>query len=131
MSAYPDSASELRDLSTGVRAFACIATFVICYFNAVVTFKIGPFQTIYADMLGGKPLPITTTILCQGQAFFFALALLLPIGAALAACLIRRHRPALFTMAAILVTALLQLHFTWSALAAPLMAILSGMTSQQ
>lgn len=127
----PDPSAEIRDLARGVRAISCAFAFIICYFNAFLTFKISYFGSVYADMLGGKPLPLITEVVCQGRAGFIALSLALPLGALLAVCLLRSHRAALCIVGSILVVAFIQMHFTWWALTAPMMSIISAMSASE
>ncbi len=126
----PDPSAEIRDLARGVRAISCIFSVIVSYFNIFVAFKIGAFEMIFADMLGGKPLPIISSLVCQGRYGFMALSLALPLGAILAVCLIRSHRTALTIVGVAMAASLVQLLFTWSALTSPLMSIISGMAEQ-
>ncbi|CAN5798674.1 hypothetical protein BH09VER1_BH09VER1_48540 [soil metagenome] len=124
----PDSSAEIRDLSRGVRAISCAFALVICYFNAFLTFKISTIGFVFSDMLGGKPLPFITDVIFQGRIGFIALSLGLPLVALLSVIFIRPHRVALSVVGGVLLVAFIQMHFTWIALTAPLVSIISGMS---
>lgn len=123
----PDPSAEIRDLARGVRAISCAFAFVLCYFNAALVFKASAFEQLFADMLGGKPLPLTTVFLFAWKPFFIGLALALPLCSLLVVCFVRPHRLALTIIGTVMLLAFFQMQFTWIALTAPLLSIVSGM----
>ena len=120
--------SEIRAIASGVRAVAAVFALIVSYLNLRVAFQIGHFQNIFSDMLGDRPLPLLTQAVIQGRALLILLALLIPIGAVVSAAVLRNHKAALYTLAGLMLAAFVQMHLTWSALYAPLMAIINGLS---
>lgn len=119
--------SELRSLASGIRAVGLVFTLILCYFNLRLAFQISHFQAIFSDMLGGKLLPGLTQIVISGRPALILLALLLPVLAVAVVVVVRSHKTALYALSGVMLWAFVQMHFTWTALFAPLMGIVNGM----
>lgn len=126
----PDLTTEIRDLARGIRFLSCAFALILCFFNAYLAFKFDRFNMIFADMLGGKALPLPAAILSENGTFFITLALALPMGAVLSVCLLRNHCRAFVVVGGILVVAFLQMQFTWSALSSAFMKIITSTGAQ-
>jgi uncharacterized membrane protein YfhO len=124
-----DPSSEIRSLAAGVRAVAGILVLILSYFNLSPLLKVAEFQMIYADMFGGKPLPLLTEFVIRGLPLWLALAVLLPVLACGALFTVRDHRRALFIAAGSMLLIGIQIILTCAGLFAPLMTIISDLTS--
>jgi len=124
-----DPSREIRSLALGVRAVALIFTLILSYFNIRLAFHISGFQTIFSDMLGGKPLPLITDLIIRAKPIWICSSIVFAIAAIAAILLVRSHKHALFATAGITAAIFLQIILIWTALFAPLQSIISNMSS--
>lgn len=127
MSSEPSQ--QIRSLALGVRAVALIFTLILSYFNVRLAFHISDFQTIFSDMLGGKPLPLITDFLLRAKPILIGSSISLAVAAIATILLVRSHKHALFAVAGIMAAIFLQLVLTWTGLFAPLQSIITGLSS--
>ena len=127
MSSEPSQ--QIRSLALGVRAVALIFTLILSYFNVRLAFHISGFQTIFSDMLGSKPLPLITDLVIRAKPIWICSSIIFALAAIAAILLVRNHKHALFAIAGIMAAIFLQIVLTWTGLFAPLMSIISSMSS--
>lgn len=126
----PETAAEIRSLSNGMRALFVVLVLIPCLINGFVALCIGSFEAIYADMLGGKPLPTLSMLVIAGRIPLLMLAGGLPVGAIAVAAGVRNHQAAFYTIAALIIVAGLQMVLVLAGLFLPLITIISGMQDQ-
>lgn len=124
-----DSPKEIRSLALGVRAVALAFTLILSYFNIRLALNISGFQAVFSDMLGGKPLPLLTELVIRAKPFWIGSSILFAVAAIIAILLIRNHKWALFAVTGIMAAIFLQIVLTWTGLFAPLMSIVTGLSS--
>jgi hypothetical protein len=74
-------------------------------------------------------LPLITQAVIQGRLALILFAILIPVLGVIAVVVFRSHKAALYTLAGLMAAAFVQMHVTWSALYAPLMAIINGLSA--
>lgn len=113
---------DARQVGNAVRAVAFAIVIGLSYFNINIVRSIPRFETIYNDMLGGKPLSLATQIILSGNAVFLAIAAAIP-AAALAALLTRRVVAGIYVLGALGFLTLFETGFVFAALFSPLIEI--------
>lgn len=122
LSASPPSPSR------GLRVIVCAFAFVLCFVHLFLLLTVlNKFEQIFADMLGGRPLPFLTAFLFGWKPLFVIVAIALPLIAVLAVCLLRSRRQALALVGAAFFLALFQMGFPVVALFVPLSGTISAM----
>jgi len=125
-----DPTLEIRSLASGIRSVALIFVLIISYFNVRLAFQINYFRSIFDDMLGDQSRPALTAFVTQNNTLFVLLSLLLPIAAVVIVLVVRNHKAALFSLSGLMVLTFIQMHLMWTALFAPLMTVINGMSHQ-
>ncbi len=111
-----------------IRIGFCAVSLIFSYFATRLSFSIGSFGAIFADMLGGKPLPYLTQIVLESAIIWIAFSLLFAAIPFVCALFVSRTSLAIYGIAAATTLQVVQAIFLWSALTAPLFSIMSGMT---
>lgn len=124
-----DSSQEIKSLAWGVRGVTLVLTLILSYFNVHLALHISSFQTVFSDMLGGKPLPLLTVFILRSTPFWIGSSILFVIAALLVILLIRSHMWALLSSAGIMAAIFLQIVITWTGLFAPLFSIVNALSS--
>jgi hypothetical protein len=110
-----------------IRIGFCVIGFIFSYFAVRLSLSIGGFGSIFADMLGGKPLPHLTQFVLQTGSIWVTSSLLLAVIPFGLAFVVRRTSYALYAIAGCIGLQILQAIIIWTALSAPLFAIINGM----
>jgi hypothetical protein len=107
--------------------FAFVAI-VLCisYFSMRTSLAIGHFETIYRDMLGGKPLPPVTQWVMYLRTLFVLVSLFIPLTALATLCMSNLTR-AVTILGWLIPLALVELVMLSQALSAPLFEIFKQM----
>jgi len=111
-----------------IRIGFCVISLIFSYFAIRFSLSIDGFGRIFADMLGGKPLPELTKFVLQTKFIWLSLSVLcavLPFGFAL---FVRRTSIAIYGISAATLVQTIQMIFLWTALTTPLVSIFSGMS---
>lgn len=117
---------EIRSLARAMRfAFAALVLGV-SFFNIHRALSISNFQAISVDLLNGTPLPAATLWVLENQRILQGLSMAIPL-AAVALIFWGRLPVALYWLGSLVLLALVQLAFAWTALTAPLMEIIKKM----
>ena len=111
-----------------IRIGFCVVSLIFSYFATRLSLSIGGFGAIFADMLGGKPLPYLTQIVLQSSTIWVILSFLLAAIPFAFALFVPRTSHAIYGIAAATTIQVIQTIFLWTALTAPLFSIVSGMT---
>jgi hypothetical protein len=119
---------DVRQLANAVRFIAFAIVIGLSYYNFNVVRSITRFETIYSDMLGGKPLPMATQIILSGNVVFVTIASLIP-AAALAALLTRRVVAGIYVLGALGLLTLIETGSVFTALLSPIIEITKQMGS--
>ncbi|MGF1656768.1 MAG: hypothetical protein ACFCU3_07300 [Verrucomicrobiales bacterium] len=106
--------------------FACLVV-GLSYLSIRSSLTIESSSVIFADMLGGRPLPALTTFLINYQSLLVFVSCAIPIGA-IALVFVRRLTTAFYAMGVLTLAAFFLTVFIWHGLTAPLVAIITGMT---
>jgi hypothetical protein len=113
-----------------IRIGFCVVSLIFSYFATRLSFSIGGFRAIFADMLGGKPLPYLTQLVLQSGTIWVIFSLLFAVLPFVFAFLVPRTSYAIYGIAAITTLQVIQAVFLWTALTSPLFSIISGMTGR-
>lgn len=114
-----------------IRVGFCVFSLIFSYFAVRLSLSMGGFEAIFADMLGGKPLPYITQFVLQTKPLWISLSVLcaiLPFGFAF---FVSRTSYALYGISAATAIQVFQAIMLCSALTAPVIGIISGMQSQR
>src|SRR5262249_20154717 len=84
------------------------------------------FDSLYSDLLGGKPLPAATSIVLGGNAAFVAIAAVIP-AFALGALLTRRVVTGIYVLSVLVFVTLVELGFIFTTLLSPLITVTKQM----
>jgi hypothetical protein len=123
-----DQTPDLVAITRAIRfALVCI---VLClsYLNVWSALSISKFGQVFADMLGGKPLPAITTFVVQSPTLFLLLSLAIPI-AAIATLFARGVVRPFYVLGVLALSSIAFLVVLFHALSAPLGQIISGMSA--
>lgn len=123
-----DLETKIKELDQGIRAVAVVFLLIVGYFGIRTAFQIPQFESIYSDMLAGKPLPPVTQFLISGTYIFILTSLVFPIVGVVAVFKVRTPRIALFTVAGCMVVTFIQSHIIFTGLMAPLFDIISNLS---
>lgn len=128
MTASP-SEHEFRSTSRAILfALACIVV-GLSYLSIRSSLSIHLFSIVFADMLGGRPLPAITTFLISYQSVFVFVCCAIPI-IGIALIFVRRLVIAFYAMGILALVNIFLTVFLYHGLTAPLVFIISGMTGQ-
>lgn len=121
----PDSQS----LSTGraIRFGFAAVVLGMSYPNIRLALGLHRFGAVFQDMLGGKPLPVITTVTLQAQPFLAGLSMVIPL-LAVALVFVGRRTQSIYISGILILAVFFQLFFTWQAVSAPLFQIVQGMS---
>jgi hypothetical protein len=109
-------------------ALACIVV-GLSYLSIRSSLSIHSFSVIFADMLGGKPLPAITTFLIRYQSVFVLLSSAIPV-AGVGLLFFRKLTYAFYAMGILAIINIVLTVVIYHGLTAPLVSIISGMTGQ-
>lgn len=122
----PEDTVDVRQLANAVRAVVFAVVIGLSLLNVGIAQSIGKFESIFHDMLGGKPLPGLTQLIIEGRMVVLLIAGTIP-AAALGALLSRRVVPAIYVLSATGFIAILEIVVVYLALYLPLIAIIKQM----
>lgn len=111
-----------------IRIGFCVVSLIFSYFAIRLSLSIGGFGAIFADMLGGKPLPYLTQIVLQSSTVWAILSFVFTALPFVFALLLTRTSHAIYGIAATTALQVMLALLLWTALSAPLFSIISGMT---
>jgi hypothetical protein len=121
-------AIDSRQLARAIR-FALVAIVLgLSYLSIRSSLSIGGFSHIFADMLGGRPLPALTQFVLGARPFFVAVSVLVPI-VAVATLFLRRVVSSFYIIGTLAFITIAQFATLYHGLSAPLTQIISGMSS--
>ncbi len=112
-----------------IRIGFCVFSLIASFFAIRFALSISGFDTVFADMLGGRPLPAITQFVLNTKPLWVGLSVVCAILPFAAAFLIRRTSTAIYGIVAATAIQILQVCFLWTALTAPLVSIISGMSA--
>ena len=113
---------DVRQLAYAVRFVLLSIVLGLSYFAMKSSMAIDNFEIIFKDMLGGKPLPMSTVYVLQGRAYFVILAYLIPI-VAVGTLFSRRVVASIYVLGATGLVAVIVSISLYQALSAPLFEI--------
>lgn len=124
------SRNELLNIARALRYSWIALVLGISYLNVRLSFSISWFQSIYHDMLGNKPLPPETAFVIQARYFLIVLSFALPL-LAMYSLLLRRTSISINIIGIVVLFVVVQVVFTWHAVAIPFFMIIAAMASGQ
>jgi hypothetical protein len=110
-------------LARAVRLLFVVFVVVLSFPSILLSFRISGFESIYNEMLNGRPLPLVTFIVVRTKTLLMAGSLLLP-AAALATLGMRQIVRALYLLGALGFFAVFQAIVLYVGLTSPLFMIL-------
>jgi hypothetical protein len=122
----PEDIIDVRRLANAVRLFAFAIVMGLSLFNFTIVRSISRFETMFGDMLGGKPLPLVTQLVIEGKLVLLLVAGLFP-AFALWALLSPRVVPAIYALGIAALIALLEAGVVFLVLFLPLVEIMKQM----
>ena len=121
-------AIDVRQLARAIR-FALVAIVLgLSYLSIRSSLSIGSFGAIFADMLGGRPLPALTRFVLGAAPLFVAISVLVPI-VAVATLFLRGVVGSFYVIGVLGFVTIAQFITLYHGLSAPLSQIISGMSS--
>ena len=111
------------------RAFRCTLVVIVLGVSSIsfhATLSIWGFDRIFADMLGGRPLPMLTILVLKARLLFVAVAVLVPI-VAVATLFMRGIIGSFYIIAVLMFVTVAELITIYCAMGAPLVQIISAM----
>jgi len=124
----PEDAIDVRQLANAIRLIAFGIVLGLSWLTFFAAGMIGQFETIFHDMLGGKPLPLITQLVIEGRMVLYVMASIIP-AVAIGALLTRRIVGALYVLAALAFLAVGEFSVIYTSLVAPLVEIIRQMSS--
>ena len=117
---------DVRRLACAIR-FALVAIVLgLSYLSLRSSLSIAGFQQIFADMLGGKPLPTLTQFVLSAQPVLVAVSVLVPV-VAIATLFMRAVIRSFYIIGALGFVTIAQFIMLYHGLSAPLTQIISAM----
>jgi hypothetical protein len=121
-------AIDARQLGRAIR-FALVSIVLgLSYLSLRSSFSIESFSQIFADMLGGKPLPGLSQFVLSARPLFVAVGVLVPI-VALATLFLRSLVTSFYVIGVLGFVTIAQFITLYHGLSAPLTEIISGMSA--
>ena len=121
-------AIDVRQLARAIR-FALVSIVLgLSYLSLRSSLSIESFSQIFADMLGGKPLPALTQFVLGARPLFVAVSILVPI-VAVATLFLRGIVGSFYIIGVLGFITIAQFITLYHGLSAPLSQIISGMNS--
>jgi hypothetical protein len=120
-------AIDVRQLAHAIR-FALVAIVLgLSDLSIRSSLRIGSFELIFRDMLGGKPLPAGTQFVLSARPLFLGVSILVPI-VAVATLLLRHLVSSFYVIGALGFITIAQFITLYHGLSAPLTQIISAMS---
>jgi len=114
-----------------IRVAFCVVSLIFSYFAVRLALSIGGFGAIFADMLGGRPLPHLTQFVLRTAPMWVGASLVFAVLPFAAAFFVRRTSHSIYGIAAATAFQVFQALILWRALSGPLVAIIHGMSGGQ
>jgi len=102
----------------------------ISYLAVRASLSIESFKIIFADMLGGRPLPALTTFVLGADGFFLSVSLAIPV-AAIALLFMPKPTLAIYCVGVLALASVAISVILYHAMTAPLAQIISSMSGMQ
>ena len=125
-SADQDEGIDIRQLANAIRLVFFVVVLGMASVTLFICQSIDRFETIYRDMLGGRPLPLLTTLVLSGRPFLLALSLTIP-AAAIGTLFTRRVVLSIYVLAALGFLAVAVAGLVFPSLFLPLLEIIKQM----
>ena len=122
-----DSPAQTINAVLNAIRFALVAILLgLSYFSLRSSLSIGNFESIFRDMLEGRPLPVLTRFVLGARPFFVAAAFLVPL-AAIATLFLRRLAMSFYIIGALAFITVVQVVVLYEGLTAPMAGIITRM----
>ena len=122
----PQETIDILKLGRAIR-FALVAiVLALSYVSLRSSLSIGSFSRLFAEMLGGRPLPALTLLVLNAGPVFVAVSVFVPV-AALATLFLRSLIESFYIIGALGFVSIAQCIIIYQALAGPLSVIVRGL----
>lgn len=123
----PD-AIDVQQLARSIRFALVFIVLGLSYFSLRSSLSIGSFTQIFADMLGGRPLPALTQFVLSARPLFVVVSFLVPI-VAIAMLFLRGLVTSFYVIGILGFVTIAQFITLYHGLSAPLIEIINGMSA--
>jgi hypothetical protein len=122
----PPNGIDVLKLARAIR-FALVSIVLgLSYLSLRSSLSIGPFERIFHDMLGGKPLPFITQVVIYARPLIVAVSVLVPI-ITFATLFFRNLIASFYTIGILGFVTIVQFIMCYCGLIAPLTAVIKAM----
>ena len=118
--------SDLHRIARAVRFAVVAIVLAICVPTLHLSFSIGRFMTVFAELFRDVELPLITTIVFNARPAFWFLSVIIPIGA-LATLQMRDFVPSFYLLGVLTLFTVAQFLVLYFALSAPLLQLMAAL----